>query len=250
MLAITGALAACVVFAFVLHRFRVDRVEFSETYTTNTGGYLRVSLPDESVLELNAQSDVRVEFTAGARRLVLGNGEAHFTVAKNPSRPFIVRAGSIAVRAVGTAFNVRLDRSEVEVLVTEGRVSLGRISRAPHPDLPALSAGQSIRISEIAAGPTVAPSVNSLEPAAIRAALSWQLPRLVFVETPLSEVVEQFNQRNHIQLEIGDPELGRRPVGGTFRSDRVETFVQLLEKSGDVAFERPNENRIVLRKAR
>jgi transmembrane sensor len=202
------------------------------------------------VLELNAQSDVRVEFTPRERRLVLENGEAHFTVAKNPSRPFVVRAGSFSVRAVGTAFNIRLDRSQVEVLVTEGRVTLDRLSPAPHAKLPALSAGQSVRISEDAATAHVAPPVQSLEPASIRAELAWQLPRLVFVETPLSEVVEQFNQRNHVQLELGDNELGQRPVGGTFRSDRVETFVQLLEKSGDVTVERPGENRIVLRKAR
>ena len=63
------------------------------------------------------------------------------------------------------------------------------------------------------------------------------------------EVVKQFNQRNRVQLEIGDSELGRRPVGGTFRGDQVETFVQLLEKSGDIAIDQPDDKRIVLRKA-
>ena len=54
------------------------------------------------------------------------SGEAYFTVAKNPGRPFVVAAGGVGVRAVGTAFNVRLDSDAVEVLVTEGRVQVSR----------------------------------------------------------------------------------------------------------------------------
>ncbi len=34
-------------------------------------------------------------------------GEAHFAVAPDAARPFVVRVGGVAVRAVGTAFNVR-----------------------------------------------------------------------------------------------------------------------------------------------
>jgi transmembrane sensor len=88
----------------------------------------------------------------------------------------------------------------------------------------------------------------SVDSAAQRRALSWQAPRLVFVDTPLSEVVARFNEYNTVQLSIADPGLASRAVGGTFRADQVETFARLLEQSRDMAVERPDADRIVLRR--
>ena len=96
-------------------------------YTTTVAGYERARLDDGSTLELNAASAARVQFTAAERRVELTNGEAHFAVAHDTARPFIVNAGGIAVRAVGTAFNVRYtDAGAIEVTVTEGKVRVGQ----------------------------------------------------------------------------------------------------------------------------
>ena len=76
-------------------------------FTTTVAGYERARLDDGSTLELNAASAVRVQFTAAERHVKLESGEAHFAVAHDTARPFIVSAGGIAVRAVGTAFTVR-----------------------------------------------------------------------------------------------------------------------------------------------
>ncbi|MBI4626652.1 MAG: FecR domain-containing protein [Verrucomicrobia bacterium] len=54
----------------------------------------------------------------------LARGKAHFTVAKNPSRPFVVSAGGGDVQAVGTVFNIRLRSEAIEVFVTEGKVQV------------------------------------------------------------------------------------------------------------------------------
>ncbi|OHE82254.1 MAG: hypothetical protein A3G75_15480, partial [Verrucomicrobia bacterium RIFCSPLOWO2_12_FULL_64_8] len=85
-------------------------------------------LPDGSIIDLNQGAAVAVNSTAGDRRVRLEKGEAHFTVAKDAARPFIVTARGVDVRAVGTAFDVRMDSATVEVLVTEGRVE---VSAAP-----------------------------------------------------------------------------------------------------------------------
>ena len=254
------AIAACVTIAiavWTLRSARESRDVFQKTYTT-VGDYLRVSLPDQSVIQLNADTEVRVQFSARERRVALNRGEAHFTVAKNPDRPFVVGAGRVAVRAVGTAFNVRMAASAVEVLVTEGRVQVGHASATAHgggtegfvaSDVPVLLAGQRVTLPIVDA-PAAAgsPQVTSLDSAAVQSALAWQAPRLVFQETPLLEVVRQFNRHNRVQLVLGDAALGDRPVGGTFRADQVETFVGLLETSRDVAVERPNPETIVLRR--
>jgi len=271
-LAATVALAASLLIA-ALWRFsgptrRPDSAP--QTHATTVDGYERVSLADGSIVELNSASEVSVSFSPAERRVRLVRGEAHFTVAKNPARPFLVEAGAVAVRAVGTAFNVRLGAKDVEVLVTEGKVVVaeGRSSRgdeavssptssslvtsAATSQVTPLAANERLVIPAApshAALATVVPSlVEKVTPELVREALAWQGPRLVFVDTPLADAVAQFNRRNPVQLELADAELGALPIGGSFCAENVDAFVRLLASGGDVTVERPTPTRIVLRK--
>jgi transmembrane sensor len=242
-----------------------------QLYATSAGGYERVVLADGSVVELNANTEVRVDLAPAERRVALVRGEAHFTVAHDTARPFIVSAHGVAVRAVGTAFNVRLATSTVEVLVTEGKVAVSdvgpalaagpsRSERDKRNGLPTsgsptlLSANERTLISVAPAKSTSAtppaPVVEPIAPDALREALSWQERKLVFSETPLRDVVAQFNRRNRTQLLLGDPALAERPVGGTFAADNVEGFIRLLESSGSIAVERRVDGTVVLRAVR
>ena len=108
-------------------------------------------LDDGSVAELNRGAEIEVNYTVAERRVVLRRGEALFTVAKNPARPFVVRAGGVDVRAVGTAFNVKLAGPNLEVLVTEGTVHVSQQTPATSASAPteltmlaALTAGQEL----------------------------------------------------------------------------------------------------------
>jgi len=209
-------------------------VAAEETYSTAVGGFQRVSLADGSVVELNASSEVHVRYTKTERHATLLRGEAHFSVASNAQRPFWVEAKNVAVRAVGTAFDVRLDRDNVEVLVTAGRVRVDRDA------VPLTLAGNSV----LSAGwrAVVSPhgavaSATKLAGDSVRELLSWQSSKLVFVDTPLSEVVEEFNRRNQVQLILADSELGALPIGGSFSAENVESFVRLLASNGDIRVE-------------
>ncbi len=234
-------------------------------YATGIDGYQRVSLTDGSVVELNANSEIRVNYTTVERRVRLLVGEAHFTVAKNHQWPFWVEAGKISVRAVGTAFNVRLGSKDVEVLVTEGKVAVKTKPErevapadhdatspsiiAPPPEDAFLIAGQRLVFSTQTLTPKI--HIQSLPPDVIRDALAWQQgTRLRFTDTPLAEVAAQFNRRNEVQIEIGDASLANLPVDGSFRANNVETFVRLLESNGNITAERVGNERIILRKTR
>ncbi len=206
----------------------------------------RLTLADGSVVELNRGGRIEPAFTAGERRVRLVRGEAHFTVTKNPARPFVVEAGTVAVRAVGTAFDVLRAESSVEVLVTEGKV---------HVERPALAAPTPVEKGERAVVDTrtgtAVPVVTRVTAAEIEQALTWEGVRLQFTEQPLSEVVAEFNLRNRQQLAVGDEETGRlRVSGNNFRADNVEGFVRLLEQSFGVTAERRDDGTIVLRAGR
>ena len=230
-------------------------------YTTTVAGYERARLDDGSTLELNAASAARVQFTAAERRVELTNGEAHFAVAHDTARPFIVNAGGIAVRAVGTAFNVRYTaEGAVEVTVTEGKVSVGpALAAAPsvsardnRPGQPTsggptlVSAGQRMVLPRHAPPPTV----EQVDPATLRAALAWQSRLADFAEAPLADVIARFNTRSLVQLFLADETLADRRIGGTFALDEAEAFVRLLERDGEIIGERRGETEIHLRRAR
>jgi transmembrane sensor len=115
--------------------------------------------------------------------------------------------------------------------------------------VPELTVGQRVTLPTATAAEVVAPVVQNVSPAIIREELSWQEPMLRFVETPLAEVVRQFNARNRVQLELAEPELGTLPVGGSFRADNVEAFVRLITSSEQIEAVRAPGERIVLRRA-
>lgn len=96
-----------------------------QSYETRAGGFSRIVLDDGSVIDLNTDSEVRVRLRAGERDVRLVRGEGRFQVAHDVARPFVVAAANADVRAVGTAFSVRLrDSKQVDVLVSEGSVAV------------------------------------------------------------------------------------------------------------------------------
>ncbi len=217
---------------------------------------VRRVLEDGSTIDLNYGADVAVDYSATRRGIRLVRGEAHFTVAKNPERPFFVNVGSVEVCAVGTAFNVNFRSQAVEVLVTEGKVrvshaSLERVdgTAAPPPTvvIPILEAGQ--RTVVPLAGQVTAPRIDAVSPQEIARVTAWQPRQLEFSDTPLAQVVAEFNASNRIKMVVDDPRLASLPVGASLRSDNVEGFVRMLQASFHVTAEHRADGVIVLRSA-
>ncbi|MCC5024968.1 MAG: FecR domain-containing protein [Candidatus Synoicihabitans palmerolidicus] len=93
-----------------------------------------VDLDDGSNLLLNRDSEIAVRFAPDQRLVDLRHGEAHFKVAHDTTRPFVVAAGGLHIQAVGTAFNVRYMADQlIEVLVTEGTVRVTRTDADAEP---------------------------------------------------------------------------------------------------------------------
>lgn len=236
---------------------------FVQSATTEIGGLRQLDLPDGSVVQLNTDSAVAVSYTVTERRVRLERGEAFFTVAKNSQRPFWVDVGAISVRAVGTAFNVRYRLETVEVLVKEGKVSVNPAAAGAHaaaaaapapalppPDPPLLVAGEKavIALPVDAAKPVMPMTVATIAPPRIESTLAWQVGRLEFSDTPLAEVVAEFNRYNRHQLVIADPALEAQTFGGAFARTGYDSLVEVLEQSFDVVAER-QAGRTILRKA-
>lgn len=242
-----------------------------DNYKVIASSSREVRLPDGSVALLNGNSRIETHYTPGERRIRLIQGEALFTVAKNPARPFHVTAGPITVRAVGTAFNVRMGAAAVEVLVTEGRVRVdesmsGRslLKAGPESDPttgspdssspvsePVLTAGQRVVVNLAAVvDDSSEVAVVEVGSAEIEQSLAWQSTRLVFNDTPLDEVVGIFNRYNRHRLVMGDRGLAGRKITGVFSADNPDGFARLLEATADVRTEQNGNGDTVLRSGR
>ena len=223
----------------------------------------RQTFSDGSRVELNAGAEINVGFTPERRLVRLVRGQAHFAVAKDPARPFVVTAGSVSVRAVGTEFAVRVEPALVDVVVTEGQVAVER-----HPSPPAASPAQTpvqaIATTEakqptlVDAGnrtvvpvdlPSQAPlQVQPIAAAQIQAALAWRSMRVEFTATPLGEIVTHFNRHNRISLSLGDTALNDVRISGIFWLDDPIGFSRLIEQSAGFKAWRDSADRIVLTK--
>ena len=268
ILPVAFAAAAALAIGYVSW-WRPAYAPFRGTAVTHVGEARNMTLPDGSVVRLNTDTAVAIHFTSAERRVILTHGEAYFTVAKNPARPFIVAAGHVAVRAVGTAFNVRMDSADVEVLVTEGAVRVASTTRARASDVASVSSARTQTSPTppgeaepfVAAGEKLTISVaqpltlDRPVPAPVRVPapeidrmLAWHQERLEFVSARMSTVVAQFNRYNRHQLVIVDPRLADVRFGGSFRPDAYDAMVRLLETNFGVTAER-QENRTLLRLA-
>lgn len=216
------------------------------------------TLPDGSIVEFKAGTRIAAGFAAtgtGPRLVKLIEGEAHFQVAKNRERPFIVAVDNLEVRAVGTAFTVERTESKVEVVVAEGVVAVEQKVEAASPvaapvssTVATLSAGERT-VVELSPGEAAVPSIEPLAADALALRLSWRTPRLEFSSTPLTEAVRLVNEFNDVKFEVADPALDSLEVSGYFRANQPDTFLLLLEEGLGVAGDRQG-NRIMLRKAR
>ena len=227
------------------------------TYRVIASAANRTVLDDGSVVDVREGGEVRAEFTATERRVRLVRGEAHFTVAPDASKPFVVQVDETMVRAVGTAFNVRLETGRVEVLVTEGKVEVADRAApesASAQRLPLVTAGERAIVERAStSASTTAPAniaVAAAAPVEMEKALAWNSTRLVFDRTPLDEAVEAFNRHSGagpgMKLVLGDPALRARRLGGAIRAANVEGFVSLLEQSVEVRAERRGEQIVLL----
>ena len=193
---------------------------------TARGEIRRMTLLDGTQLALNTDTAIDVQFDGAARQVVLHAGELHVSTAYDaavPARPFFVRSGNGAVRALGTHFSVR-QRGSVLAPRTEVSVSEGAVEIAPSqaPDaLRRVDAGQQGSFDDVA--------VSALTPLSPHAD-AWLRGVLIAERMPLGEVLEQVARYRYGVLRC-DPALAVMPVDGIFQLHDPESILLLLQRS-------------------
>lgn len=211
------------------------------TYVTGIGELRTITLDDGSRVELNARSRIKVRFSESRRDVDLLEGQALFSVAKDASRPFVVRSGSTAVKAVGTQFDVNRKPTGTVVTVFEGRVAVSqpaiqRVASAPAAVESApvlLSPGEQVTATERAIVPP--------KKANLAAATAWTEGLLMFDSAPLSEVVREFNRHNRKPLVVTDDRLLDVRISGIFPANGAERLTGFLHERFGIAVQESDD---------
>jgi transmembrane sensor len=186
--------------------------------TTRKGDIRRTSLSDGSAVTLNTATTLRTAIDDRRRRVELLRGEALFDVARDTARPFVVVAGLVSVRAVGTSFTVRRrDDDAVEVVVREGVVEVTR----PGQTAVRLAADHTVLV------PVDGPAQPAQLPAGhAERAMAWRQGLLDLDGLTLAEAAEEYARYTDRRIHIDDPAIAGLKVTGLFSISDPDGFAR------------------------
>lgn len=182
-------------------------------YATKVGARRVVALSDGSVVVLNTNSRVMVKLTERLREVQLVHGDALFNVAKDGTRPFIVIAGNVQVRAVGTCFTVSfLEKRPIRVLVQEGTVEVTRPKRV---DIKPVLASAN---TEALVSRNAPIAMRSLSFARIARDTAWQYGQISFDNETLGDAAHEFARYSETRIVV-EPSVADRTITGLYPSN-------------------------------
>jgi transmembrane sensor len=222
------------------------RANETQILATAVGQHRNVPLSDGTMVTLNTNTILETNFGRHAREIYLRKGEAHFEVAPDRSRPFLVHAGDAVVQAIGTEFEVRL-RSDrhVDVLVNEGRVEVRTDAASSAPGANAGSAEPLpvVTVRAVSAGEQLSTATTNyavvpVSPEQLSSELAWRDGAVVFDSAPLSEAIREIQRYTDARIVISDPRISTLPVGGRFKTDDLQGFLDGLEAALPITIRR------------
>lgn len=227
-----GALAASVLVAAALTLWgEVAYDRWRADHATVIGETRSVTLSDGSRVELNTDTAFAVHVTEDRRRIDLFRGEAFFTVAPDPARPFQVVAGGATATALGTAFAVRLFADGVAIGVSEGRVAL---AAEPGPALPA----DAVTVTAGVEGRLHANGAIETRTVDIAARTAWRRGRLIFADRPLRAVVAELDRYRPGAILLVDTSVAEARFTGALGLADTDQALAAIESALPVAVHR------------
>ena len=215
---------------------RHDQISVNQSYNevfSLVDAITKVSLPDGSNVWLNHSSSLKypARFHGNTRAVEL-SGEGYFEVAHNPKIPFVVSAGELQIKALGTTFNILAypDEDRIETSLITGCVDLER--RGPD--------GKAITLLKMRPSDLVIfqRSKNEISTRTIYddRYFSWKEGRLVFNEEPMDGVVRKLSRWYNVDIQIKDPELLELTYTATFVHETLPQVMELIAKVSPVCY--------------
>jgi transmembrane sensor len=215
--AIAAVLVICLGFGL---GYRAQNIP-AQRFETAVGAQRSLNLADGTHVELNTDTVIHASMASGTRTVMLDRGQAYFEVVHDERHPFVVIAGNRRITDLGTKFSVRRDGDRVVVVVKEGQVRVDVIA-PDHVSAPVVAERNTVVIARD--NETL---ITLKPPQEIDNDMLWRSGVLSFNQEPLADVADDINRYNARKIEVMGPARDIR-IGGSFRSDNIEGFKQLL----------------------
>lgn len=252
------ASAAALVLAVIAGTAGYEHWRDRGVYATGVGEQQLVVLDDGTRMTLNTDTQLRVDLEAKRRAVSIRRGEALFEVAKDPLRPFVVRAGGSEVVAIGTVFEVRYapqaggGKDALAVTLIEGRVALQPVAGASGV-APAhavrMTAGDRVRLSGSQFGPdqSVKPELDRPN---LEQVVAWKRSEAVFDDVSLVDAVSEMNRYSRTPITLLQPSgFVNMRVSGVYRTGDTAGFatavaalhgLQVQQRDGRLELSKPH----------
>ncbi len=188
---------------------------------TATAEWQSAQLSDHSQITMNGHTAVDIDFSAHGRTLTLLQGEILVDVAKDASRPFVVKTEHGSITALGTRFVVSRHAQATEILMLESKVNIKTAAQAVQA---VVKQGERISFTPYGTG-----ALRSIDPDSINDA--WKLHQLVVQNQPLSDVLATLARHHKGYLRFDAEALSQYQVSAVLPLDETERALTLLAES-------------------
>lgn len=213
-----------------------------------------VTLSDGTTVQLNALTKITIDYKPEQRIVNLEHGEAYFSVAKDPGRPFIVVSKEANVRAIGTAFNVKQVKDQHSaVTLVEGVVEVSRVIDETINASTTLSekGNQAILYSPVGVKSIDTDFVKvgagiELSDVDVDEVISWKEDKIIFSGEPLNSAIVKLNVYSSHQIELSESSIGLEPIFGVFKMGDWKSAVRAIESTYPLKAKRVGTNQTLL----
>jgi len=210
----TAAAIVCAVFA--LNLGAPVPLYQTQVATQDQGGQT-LHLPDGSTLNVNANTQLRIEFTPHARTVYLDQGQFFIEVAPNKEHPLVVQAGEAQIKVVGTGFDVRRSQRQLAVSVAHGKVAF-----MPNARTSTLLGAQQQATYHYTQGSLQEHTLSANEVG------NWRTGHLSFRQRDLASLVDELNLYRPGVIELASGPLEHYKVSGNLNTADPLALVKAL----------------------
>lgn len=173
----------------------------------------QITLPDNSVVTLSPNSHARYRDAPGGERVVEFSGEAFFKVFRNEKRPFVIYAGNMVTRVLGTSFWLRTNplTRTIELDVVTGKVAVfdRRRQRVEYHSMNEITVVPNQKV-------TYSTETGEMKKGLVDNPVGKAAPssEFRFTNTPIQAITARLSKKYGIAIDLGDSQIQSCPFTG------------------------------------
>lgn len=185
-------------------------------------------LPDGTKVLLNSHSSLSYKSDYGTKeRLVSLVGEAYFEVAKDKQHRFVVNASGMEVEALGTVFNVKAYKEDVNITTSlfNGKVKVSSANK-----FVILTEGQQAMLNKKDG------ELTASKPENIEYANMWRNNELAFNGETLEEIAVTLNRIYNVNIQFGSEKIKRYRFSGVIKNNSLDNVIQIITLTAPIEY--------------